>query len=351
MKNSNFEIHFGGPDKRKGALRDLLAERIAAVPPGGSIDWVTYYFRDRPLARGLIAASRRGVRVTLTLERKPRIAAANRQVIEMLSGEDGLGSGLRTISLPGLLSPPGLAWKPQVHEKVYCFSHPQPVAFIGSFNPSNDSPEDTPGILEKIGDHNVAYNALVAAKDPQMASALAEHVRSLNLNGSSLLYRFTSKQPRSLDFGHTVVHFWPRLGGHPIEQLLAGFGAGSRIRIAASHIRSPGSVSCMVMLAKRGARVEVLTEHTRSRVPHKTEKRLSAAGIAFRRIGKSINVPMHLKFMLVENESIRRTVFGSFNWTLPSYWLNHEIAAISVDESVFEIFEAHWNKLLGVEDV
>ncbi len=348
MKNSSFEVHFGGPDTRNGALRDLLAERIAAVPPGGRIDWVTYYFRDRPLAHELMEAVRRGVRVTLTLEQRPRIAAANQAVIALLSGENGLGSGLRMISLPGVPSPRGLAWKPQVHEKIYCFSHPEPVAFLGSFNPSNDSPEEMPAILDKIGDHNVAHNALVAAKNPQMAAALAEHVRALNQGGSSLFYRFSSRAQRSLDFGDTVFYFWPRMGAHPIERLLAGFGPGSRVRIAASHIRSPGSVGCMVDLARRGARVEVLSEHTKRRVPHKTERRLSAAGISFRRIGQAINVPMHLKFVLAENDSVRQAVFGSFNWTIPSYWLNHEIAAVTRDDSVFGAFEAHWNSLLGV---
>ena len=50
-KPSDFEVYFGGPDKPIGALRNLLADKIDAVPPGGSIDWVTYYFRDRPLAQ------------------------------------------------------------------------------------------------------------------------------------------------------------------------------------------------------------------------------------------------------------------------------------------------------------
>ena len=50
---SDSRVHFGGPDRPVALLRDLLAERIARVPEGGSIDWVTYYFRDRPLAQKL----------------------------------------------------------------------------------------------------------------------------------------------------------------------------------------------------------------------------------------------------------------------------------------------------------
>ena len=58
---SDSQVHFGGPDRPVGLLRDLLAERIALVPTGGSIDWVTYYFRDRRLATALVEARGRGV--------------------------------------------------------------------------------------------------------------------------------------------------------------------------------------------------------------------------------------------------------------------------------------------------
>jgi len=340
-----FKVHFGGPDKAHGALRDLLAKKIAAVPPGGSIDWITYYFRDRSLARNLVDAARRGVRVTMVLEGKPRISGANEDVIALLSGMRGLGSGLRTIALPGVPSPPGIGWKPQVHEKIYCFSHPEPVAYVGSFNPSGDFPEKDPSILRKIGDHNIAHNALVAIRDPAMVAFLTEHIRSLHRDGSSLMYRFFSHMPRSLDFDHTVLHFWPRIGPHPVERFLAGFGQGARVRIAASHIRNPAAAKCLDKLFKRGAQVEILSEFTSRRVTPKIEKRLLAAGISFERLGRAQNVPMHLKLVLVENGGDRWTVFGSFNWTRPSYWLNHEICAISSNPLIYEAFDQRWNEL------
>jgi len=342
---SDFKVYFGGPDKPLGALRNLLSDKIDAVPAGGSIDWVTYYFRDRPLAQKLIDAAARGVKVTLVLEGKPRIVDANRQVISILSGEKGLGSGFRTIALPGVPSPPGIGWKPQLHEKIYCFSHPQPTALFGSFNPSGDFPEEDPAILWKIGNHNVAHNALVATRDAKMVDLLVSHIRSLHLDGSSVFYRFFGRAQHSLDFGHTVLHFWPRIGRHPVEMFLDGFGDGARVRIAASHIRSSQSVSRLIELSQRGAQVEVLSEFTNRRVPLKTEKRLRAAGVTFERLGLLQNVPMHLKLVLAENEYGKWAVFGSFNWTLPSYWLNHEIAAITSDAHVFDEFDRRWNEL------
>jgi hypothetical protein len=136
------EIYFGGGRRPSGCLRDLLADRIRSVPAGGSIDWVAYYFRDRRLAGDLLAAHRRGVRVTVTMEKQPRTPHANEAVAEMLAGPQGLGAGFRLLSLPLLLPRLQAGWKPHLHEKLYCFSHPEPVAFLGSYNPSGDQPEN-----------------------------------------------------------------------------------------------------------------------------------------------------------------------------------------------------------------
>jgi hypothetical protein len=125
----NYEVHFGGPDLPAYRLRDLLAERIAAVPPGGAIDWVTYYFRDRMLAEELLRAYRQGVKVTLTLEKHPRTAHANDMVIAMLSGRSGLDSGFRSLSLRKIPIP-GSA-ETVLHENSIAFRTRKPVAFVG----------------------------------------------------------------------------------------------------------------------------------------------------------------------------------------------------------------------------
>ena len=84
----DFEVHFDGPDYRYGNLRKLLIRLVTGTPAGGSIDWVTYYFRDRELASALIDARQRGVDVRLTLSGKPRTSFANDVVIGMLRGAD-----------------------------------------------------------------------------------------------------------------------------------------------------------------------------------------------------------------------------------------------------------------------
>ena len=133
-------VYFGGPDQAPGRLRDLLAERVAAVPAGGAIDWVTYYFRDRRLASELVKARKRGVAVKVTIERSPRTAHANEAVRRILSGADGLDGGFRSVAHALFPTPWGNLPSAHIHEKLFCFSHPRPIALVGSFNPSGDVP-------------------------------------------------------------------------------------------------------------------------------------------------------------------------------------------------------------------
>ena len=166
--NPHYEIYFGGPDQPAGQLRDLLAEQIDAVPAGGTIDWVTYYFRDRRLAEQLLRAHRRNVNVRVTLEGNPHVPHANSAVVAMLSGTQGLGRGFRTVYLPPRVPMPSRRMgNPNLHEKLYCFSHPKPVAFIGSVNGRRHADSREVNSVDKIGDHNRAHNVLVGISDLQ----------------------------------------------------------------------------------------------------------------------------------------------------------------------------------------
>ena len=346
METKSFsEIYFGGPDQPPGYLRDVLAAHIAAVPTGGSIDWVTYYFRDLRLAEALIQAKNRGVRVTLSLEGKPRIPHANDAVIAMLAGSGGLGDALRVVAISGIPSPASKSWKPQLHEKLYCFSHPKPIAFVGSFNPSGNMPEEDPEIIREIGDQDRGYNALIGLRDPALVEELVKHARQLHRMPPSLFYRFSADANRAIHGADTTIYFWPRVRQHPIVQFLSLVGSGARVRVVASHIRTESAVDVMIGLAKRGVALEIFAESTLRRVTPKVERRLASAGIRFRRIRNPEHLPMHLKFVLVEDNDRSWSIFGSFNWTKPSFWLNHEIAAISSDPMIFQAFARRWDVL------
>jgi hypothetical protein len=336
---SSCEVHFGGPECPAGQLRDLLSERIGAVPCGGRIDWVTYYFRDRRLAGELLRAHRRGVAVTLTLEERPRSPRANDQVVRLLAGPDGLGDGFRTVRHR---APLGLPWHPHLHEKLYCFSHPRPAAFIGSFNPSGDEPEEDPGILDEIGDQDRGYNALVEIREAGLVEGLVRHGRYIHGAGHGLLERFSRAANRTLDGEELELQFWPRARGNPVSRILRDFEGATRVRIAASHIKGPAAPRHLLALAGTGAALEILADATPRRVPESVEQRLSAAGIPLRRVGRERGLPMHDKFVLIEGPSQRSLVFGSFNWTERSLRMNHEISAVSRDPKLFDAFDARW---------
>jgi phosphatidylserine/phosphatidylglycerophosphate/cardiolipin synthase-like enzyme len=337
------EAHFGGPDRAPGLLRDLLAERIAAVPAGGSILWVTYYFRDRRLAADLIGARRRGVDVRVTLDASPRTPHANRAVIELLS--ESLGEGLRVVRGPMDGKPLGKLLRPRLHEKLYCFSHPEPVAILGSFNPSGDNPEEEPEVIAEIGDHDRGHNLLVELRDPKLVAALGEHARRLHASRHGPLDRFTRAANRALVGDRATVHFWPRLRRDPIIRWLGRLSPGSRLRLAASHISGPTSRRILRGLAARGVALEILTEATHRRVPPEMERSLSAVGIPIRRLSYPQWLPMHNKFALVESGDERSLIFGSFNWSEPSRRLNREIGVITPDPELFAAFASRWDQL------
>jgi phosphatidylserine/phosphatidylglycerophosphate/cardiolipin synthase-like enzyme len=343
---SPHEVSFGGPDQPPGHLRNLLAERIESVPAGGSIDWVTYYFRDQRLAEQLLQAHRRGVTVTVTLEGNPHIPHANDDVVEMLAGTQGLGKRFRKLALPPHVPmASGKTGNPHLHEKLYCFSHPKPVAFIGSFNPSGNDPEDRPEIIDKIGDHNRGHNTLVGISDPVLCKGLVRHARWLHRGRHRIFGRFLADGNRTLRGKNTEIHFLPRLRPHAVSQFLARFGNGARVRIAASHLNGTTSINTMLRLARRGAALEVLAEATLRRVPLKTERLLTKAGIPFRRVTHAEGLPMHNKFVLVEHKDRHWVIFGSYNWSTLSYWVNQEICAISTDPDLFQAFAERWEVL------
>jgi phosphatidylserine/phosphatidylglycerophosphate/cardiolipin synthase-like enzyme len=340
---SPFEIHFGGPDRPQGCLRDLLAGRIEAVPPGGAIDWVTYYFRDRRLAAALLRACERGVQVRISLDGRPRTPRANEAVIRMLRGAPG--GGLRVVAHPMDGAPWGKLLRPRLHEKLYCFSHPEPVAFIGSFNPSGDDPEEDPEVLREIGDHDRGHNMLVGLRDAVLVDGLVEHARVLHGRRHGAFDRFRPASNRELRSDGLAIHFLPRVRLDPVMALLRRCGAEHRVRIAASHLSGRTSLGALGALAGRGATVEVLAEPTVRRVPRSAEKQLRAAGVDLRRVVHPEGLPMHAKFALIDGRGERRVVFGSFNWTEPSRRFNREIGVIASDPRLFDSFEERWEIL------
>jgi phosphatidylserine/phosphatidylglycerophosphate/cardiolipin synthase-like enzyme len=343
---SALELHFGGPDLAPGTLRDLLAARIAGVPAGGRIDWITYYFRDRRLADELVRARERGVRVRVALEGHPRTPHANDRVRERLAAAIGRDLCVARGALDGFGW--GKRWRPRLHEKLYCFSHPTPLALLGSFNPSGDQPEEDPAALAEIGDQDRGHNLLLEVREPALARALAAHAERVHRAPHVALERWLPRQNRVLGTEPLALHFRPRAASDPLLALLAGCGRGARIRLAASHLSGRTAPDALCEAARRGAEVEVLAEWTERRVPAQVERALAAGGVRVQRLREPGGLPMHWKLLLVEHAGARHTALGSFNWTENSLRWNREIVALTRDPALFERcadrFAALWRR-------
>ena len=318
------EIFFGGPDRPPRLLRDVLESYVMAVPPGGRIDWVTYYFRDRRLAQALIEASDRGVGVTLHLEGRHRRASVNREVLAMLSSH-GLGGGLHVHRRRRMAS----MLDPQVHAKIYAFSHPAPVVLVGSFNPSGNDPED-PEVIAEIGDQDRGHNMLIAYRDPAIVHMLQRQVRSLGRTFD----RFRMRRTETI--GRTSFYFYPRLHTGIIDAHLALLGEGTRIFGAVSHLKPGALPDALSAAVGRGAAVELIVHDTERRVSEAAIANLRSTGLRIRRYVRPDALPLHAKFLLFDVAGERTAWFGSFNLNPSSRYLNHELLVHSADQCLWE---------------
>ena len=316
-------VHFGGPDQPPRALRDLLKARVDAAQAGSEILWVTYYFRDRALADALLAAHRRGVRVRVAVDARPRRESANAAVIAQL--RDGLGDDLR-LHRANLSSA-------RLHAKIYAFTSPRPAAFVGSFNPSGDTPED-PEVVADIGDQDRGHNLLVEFADPTVFAGLWRQADRLWRGANSS--RFAGAQNRPVRAADTELFFFPRFRPGLVEARLQALGLGDRVRAAVSHMDGGAFTATLAQAARRGAAVEVIVHDTRRRVPQGAVRELLDAGVTVRRYCHPERLPMHAKFILMTREGVQEAWFGSLNHNINSRYLNQEVLVRSVEPNVLD---------------
>lgn len=330
------EIYFGGPDQPPGALRDLLKARVDAAPPGSEITWATYYFRDQGLADSLVAAQKRGVRVRIRIEGSPRRSKANDQAIASLRA--GLGDGLRLHR----------SWfgAAHLHAKVYAFSGPQPEVLIGSFNPSGDAVDD-PKLIADIGDQDRGENLLVGFRDPETTRALQRQAERL-WDGKG--GRFGRRENRPVKLEAARLYFYPRLRPDVVERRIARLGPGDRVQAAISHMDDGPFAKTLAAAAARGAEVDLVVHETRRRVPNGVVRELDKAGAHVRRYCDAEGLPMHAKFVIIDDGGQRSAWFGSLNYTVTSRYLNKEILARSTDAVVVGDLEARFQTIAEAAD-
>jgi phosphatidylserine/phosphatidylglycerophosphate/cardiolipin synthase-like enzyme len=339
---SSCQVFWGGPDRSPRALRDLLASHIKAVPTGGEIHWITYYFRDEELAFALLEARRRGVLVRVTLEKKPRTTRANQGVADILDGPRGLADGFRQII--HRLPDNQYFKRPRLHEKLYFFSHPHPHVLVGSFNPSSNRPED-PSIIAEIGDQDQEHNFLVELKDDSVVSALKTHMQHMHNDVHGPWERIFSPGNRVIRSEDTTLYFFPRRRRGVLNNYLTTVAPGSILRVAVSHMNNILMTNLMCSLCEKGVIVEIIAHATSRRVPLWVEQKLRRAKINFHRYRHPSGTSMHNKFILVENDNLKQVVFGSMNLSSRSLHANHELLVISENPGLFNSFHRRWKEM------
>lgn len=318
-------VHFGGPDKPAGALAQLLIDRVNATPPGQRIDWVTYYFRDRDLARALIAASDRGVNVQLVVDGDPRLHDANDAALGLLR-RHGLNGGLvlRRIAVKPLDLVDG-----QLHTKIYAFSWPRAVALIGSFNPSGD--EDTSAqTLAAIGDQDRGHNVLVELTSHALVDRVLAQVDAL-ARGQGTVSRLAPGQNQVYRDRDTSLFFYPRLRAEVVEDQVGRLGQGDRLTAAISHLKGlmPERLSAAAL---RGAHIDLIVHDSERRVPEKDIVEMRAAGVHVLRYQRPDQLPMHAKFIVIQGRLGTISAVGSLNYNRNSRLLNDELLVESTNK-------------------
>lgn len=329
-------IIFGGPDLPPRQLRDLLQEYVDRSPPGSRIDWATYYFRDRVLADALIRASDRGVQVRLVMEPHPRCAGASDAVITMLCAH-GLNGGFHLYSAIERKGERG-----HLHSKIYAFSEPD-IAWVGSFNPSCNEPDDQK-IIAEIGDQDRGHNLLLGIERPKLTAALRDEVSRLIAPARLPLKLRLSSYWRVKD-DDTKLYFYPRTATLIVEPLVAMLGKSATFRGAISHLKKGPLSKAMLLAARRGASIDLLVHDTERRVRSKLLDKLRDAGIRIRRVFNSESLPMHAKFLLLGRGERKSAWLGSYNFNRKSRMLNAEVLVRTTNQAVIDALSQRFSQI------
>ena len=328
----NGALFFGGPDKAPYHLRDVLGEWIDAQPKGGSIHFALYYFRDPILADKLIAAHKRGVTVNLVIEESPRQKEANDDIISNLQ-EAGLTERMHLIdSRKSKLTG-------RFHAKIYAFSHPEPSAMIGSFNPSGNNKTDD-HLIAKIGDQDRGHNLLYQIYDPTLVEGLFRYVDSLNQNNG--VSPELSPAENIIRSDTASIFIFPRTDKNIGVEEISNASKDAKIIGAISHMKKHPMIKAFKRAARRGADVTLIVHETSRRVPTYVTLNLRFAGVNIQRYKRGETYPMHAKFLLLEDKGVKTSWLGSFNWNKSSQNKNAEILLQSNDAALFDALSARF---------
>jgi len=342
---SSTKTYFGGPDKNKNLLRDILVEHIHAVPANGNIKWACYYLHDPIIFQALIEAAKRGVTIELTIDGRPRSPDVNQACIDQLSHHSAISINVVKIKL--LWENFGIHWHPHLHTKLYFFSHPTPHVLLGSYNPTTGADYLDEGLISSIGDHSISHNVLVSVDDRDTVKYLEQHLHTLKNHKQRKFSRISSTHNSTFRSSTWEINFLPSLSTHPINTLLSKKHSNVNVKCAISHLKGPGILKPLKIAIKTGKKIELLLESSQRRVPIKHLAFLDKHNIKYYQPVLEKHCLMHSKFILYQSDQEHCVMFGSFNWSARSRLLNHEIIACAHNQEIIAAFEQRWHQMIA----
>ena len=343
MHSSTSKIYFGGPDLERHLLRDVLVDSIRNTPKGGHINWMCYYLNEPKIIQTLLDAANRGVKIVVFIDANPRVPEINLPGITQLREH----SSIKVIAArkKPVWEYFGLNWHPHFHTKLYYFSHPNPHTLIGSYNPTAGFEQLSHNLLDQIGDHSISHNALIDIAERDIVTDLNNYAGNIQKYWYRKFARVLPSHNKCHSNGEWEINFLPRIKSHPIKTLLNKKDENAILRCAISHLKGPGILGALTNALKLGKRIEILLEPSERRVSKSYLSFLEHNQIPCYRPELPKNCLMHNKFILYKTDKEQRIIFGSFNWSARSRYLNHEIIASTVNNNIFSAFQERWQQM------
>ena len=343
---SSAKTYFGGPDKSKNLLRDILVEHIQAAPAGGDIQWVCYYLNDPVIFQALIDASERGVSIKLTIDGTARSPSINQACITVLSQLNRYPIKINIVKNKPVWEYFGLKWHAHLHSKLYYFSHPTPHVLIGSYNPTAGTEHINQTSINEIGDHSISHNVLVEVDDNDTVKHLKNYIFDLQNTQQRMFARLLPTHNVTFRSQQWSIDFLPSLSANPINTLLSKNHSNANVKCAISHLKGPGILNPIKTALKTGKKIELILESSHRRVAKKHLAFLDKHQIKYYQPTLENDCLMHNKFILYQSDQQHCVMFGSFNWSARSRLLNHEVIACSYDKQIIAAFEQRWHQII-----
>ena len=343
---SGSNVNFGGPDLKKNNLRDILLQSIDAIPEGGNIVWMCYYLNDSSILHALVKASLRGVAITVLVDAKPRVPSVNNSSIHYLDKYATGNINVIAAHKKPLWEYLGLNWHPHFHTKLYYFSHPVPNVYVGSYNPTAGAGELSEDIISQIGDHSISHNVLVNISEQEIVTVLRKYTEKMQHHSFRSIARLAPWHNRTHCSQDWKINFLPTMGNHPIRNLLTT-NEEAKIKCAISHLKGPGIKRLLESALRTGKNLEVLLDSTERRVPQQILSFFDQNKIQYHQPKLPINCLMHNKYILYKSATESKVIFGSYNWSARSRYLNHELIVTTSNKAMVADFNTRWEQVVS----